>query len=264
MRYTSFSNSKIHLITGIILLLLSNSAVAQKNKDALYLKNGSIIRGTIILPADSTKIGIELKDHSFALYNNDEVEATKKGVYGAKSNGFSIKLNMCLYGGSQLSSGTKIQGGYKFKDKFYLGVGSGIEGFEQRYIPLFIETRFNISTRATLPYIFFYGGYNFYSGNRGNRSSTYYYDQWGNGYYVEGEYDGGPLCAVGIGMTRHFNSNIGLGFQLGYRYQRTYTTYPNLFWVTTGNWGAGYYDSNGTTLITSNFHRLELGVFLLL
>ena len=247
----------------LVFFMTSIIVNAQKNADAIYLKNGSIIRGTIITPKDTTKTGIELKDHSFLVFDNEEVEATKKNVYGAKPNGFSMKLNSCLYGGSQLSSGTKIQGGYKFKDRFYIGLGSGIEGFNERYIPLFLEAEFNLSTAATQPYIYIYGGYNFYSGNAGNYRNSYYYDQWGNGYYVERDYNGGSLLGLGIGMNKHFSPNFGMGFQLGYRFQRTSVSLPNVYWVSTSDWGNGYYEENGSITIINDYHRFELGIFLL-
>ena len=102
---------------------------AQKNNDAIYFKNGSIIRGTIISPSDSTKIGIETKDNTFLLFDKEEVVAVKKGNHGAKPNDFSIKLSSGIYGGAQLSHGTKLQGGYNLSDRFYVGLGTGYEGF---------------------------------------------------------------------------------------------------------------------------------------
>ena len=253
------TNSVVKSFSILIVLIITTIAntKAQKNGDAIYLENGNIIRGTIISPLDSNKIGIELKDHSFYVFDKDEVDIVKQSKSGAKPNGFSIKLSTCLYGGSALSSGTKIQGGYKFKDRFYLGLGSGIEGFNERYIPLFLEGEINISTAATQPYIYVYGGYNFYSGNPGNGANQYYYDQWD----IALDYNGGPLVGIGIGMNKHFSANFGMGFQLGYRYQKTTVSYPHLTWASNG-WDSVLVE-NGTVTAKNYFHRFELGVFLL-
>ena len=259
------ANSVVKSFSILIVLIIITIAniKAQKNGDAIYLENGNIIRGTIILPLDSNKIGIELNDHSFYVFDKDEVDIIKQSKSGANPNGFSIKLGTCLYGGSALSSGTKIQGGYKFKDRFYLGLGSGIEGFNERYIPLFFEGEINISNSATQPFIYVYGGYNFYSGNPGNGRNQYYYDQWGNYYPIAADYNGGPLVGIGIGMNKHFSANFGMGFQLGYRFQRTSFSVANYTWIATNNWGGGYNVQNGSTKVSNDFNRFEIGVFLL-
>ncbi len=49
---------------SILIVLKINAIVntkTQKNGDAIYLENGNIIRGTIISPLNSNKIGIDLK-----------------------------------------------------------------------------------------------------------------------------------------------------------------------------------------------------------
>ncbi len=58
------------------MLLSSISALAQNYEDVVYLKNGSIIRGTIVEKDPNANVKIETKDGSLFVYPYSEVERT--------------------------------------------------------------------------------------------------------------------------------------------------------------------------------------------
>lgn len=239
---------KTNIFCAAIACLFISSLFAQKNKDALYLKNGNIYRGTIITPIDTSRIGIELKDRSVLYFSKSEIEATNQNVSIVKPSGFNMKITTSIFGGGTLSSGIKIQGGYRIKNRLYLGIGSGLEGFGNRYIPIFGEINYNFTKGNTQPFIYGYGGYNMFAGT-GNRI---YYNDF---YYYPTEYKGGPMAAAGFGVTKHISSGFSVGFQCGYRFQYTSYSYTNYFW--TENWEQ---IENGKTTVTDYMNRLELGI----
>ena len=69
---------KKFIITFIFLLLASNLYAQEKMEDVVYLKNGSIIRGTIVEQIFNVSIRIKTKDGSVYVYKADEVEKVTK------------------------------------------------------------------------------------------------------------------------------------------------------------------------------------------
>ena len=68
---------RIALITIVALFSIS-FLYAQSTVDVVYLKNGSIIRGTIIQQAAGDKVKIQTADGSVFVFNQDEVLKTEK------------------------------------------------------------------------------------------------------------------------------------------------------------------------------------------
>ena len=65
--------------TLAILLLCTSSLFAQSNlEDVVYLKNGSIIHGTIVEQVPNQSIKIKTKDGNIFSYKLDEVEKITK------------------------------------------------------------------------------------------------------------------------------------------------------------------------------------------
>ncbi len=82
------------LIIFLSLMIFSfsfvNNIFAQERIDVVYLKNGSIIKGTIIEQIPNVSIKIETKDGSVFFYKIDEVEKmTKEKVVSSNQMGSS-------------------------------------------------------------------------------------------------------------------------------------------------------------------------------
>lgn len=64
----------ITLLTAAVIIILVNTAFAQTYQDVVTLKNGSVIRGTIIETSPNESIKIKTKDGSVFVYKMDEIE----------------------------------------------------------------------------------------------------------------------------------------------------------------------------------------------
>ena len=85
---------KDNLITIIVLIFTTLSLSAQKTKDVLYLKNGSIIYGKLLEVKDN-KYKLQSSDGSIFIYSLPEVEkfVVELPVFeGRKKDGFGISL----------------------------------------------------------------------------------------------------------------------------------------------------------------------------
>ena len=78
----------ILMILLLILTLPFNTLAQEKTEDVVYLKNGSIIRGTIIEQIPNKSIRIQTRDGSIFFYEMDEIEKiTKEPRISVKSFG---------------------------------------------------------------------------------------------------------------------------------------------------------------------------------
>ena len=69
---------KQYLIIVIMLSAFTITATAQETEDVVYLKNGSVIRGTITELTPNTNLKIRTRDGSLFVFEMDEVERVAK------------------------------------------------------------------------------------------------------------------------------------------------------------------------------------------
>ncbi len=192
------------IILLFILVVWSMASYAQKLVDVVYLKNGSIIRGTIIEQVPNQSIKIETLDRSSIIaLKIDEIEKITKeeNVKPVKSNarekaprfnglqaGFNLEPNVMLgvTNDEEFFFSATLTGNYQINPNIALGVGSGMRTvrFDQTYVPLFFHFRANILTMKLSPFIDF---------------------NTGHAFKVEGDIDGGFM----------FNSTVGLAIRTG-------------------------------------------------
>ena len=78
MKFTLFT-----FLAMLAIMIFANAAYSQQYEDVVYLKSGSIIRGTIIEQVPSVSLKIKTKDGSVFNYTMEEVEKiTKEKVEG--------------------------------------------------------------------------------------------------------------------------------------------------------------------------------------
>ena len=145
--------------TLTMLLLTISSLFAQSNlEDVVYLKNGSIIHGTIVEQVPNQSIKIKTKDGNILAYKIEEVEKMTKETpvkQEEPQDTLNIKYSAILEGdfGHSLkgaafyesSFGGSIINGVSIYDHFNIGVGLGVERYltykYATFMPLYIDVK---------------------------------------------------------------------------------------------------------------------------
>jgi hypothetical protein len=206
----------------IMLIFTIINLSAQKNKDVLYLKNGSIIYGKLMEVIDN-QYKIRTPDGSIFVFSAAEVEkfVNESPVYdGRKKRGLGFALEAGLLIGSQSSDykapfSFNIAGNVTSNVRSIFGIGSGVEYLGKPFTPLFLEYKYLFSNKKTTPFIFFRGGKLF---NLKGDDQTSDYINPGNNY--EKSYTGGATITIGTGISwSKEESESYLSF--AYRYART-------------------------------------------
>lgn len=208
------------LLCSVFFLFLAfiNTASAQKlMQDILYLKNGSIIRGKI-LEHTFEIIRIRTSDNSEWVFPADDMERIeRKSVKpplppNSYQGFFSTSF---LFGqdrwGTSIQGGAVMSHGYRFKDRYFAGLGLGIESLNEAVSSVYLDGRYNIFTGPVRPFAYTNLGWGW--GLEGGGSNTKNH----GGLHGEG----------GIGLQRTFGSSFGLVFTLGYRHQRLGYTFTD-------------------------------------
>jgi len=193
---------------------------AQRTKDALYLKNGSIIYGKLLEISDN-KYRIQTSDGSLFNYSADEVDRFLKEsprFEGRKLSGVGFALEAGLLIGSQNSElsapfSFNLIVNYTTGTKNILGIGSGVEFMGSTFSPLFFEYKRLFYDRKTVPFIFFRGGALIHTG--GNEESDPY-----NSYYYPKDYKGGTSVTIGTGIS-WAKEDLETYLTFAYRYAQT-------------------------------------------
>jgi hypothetical protein len=208
------------LIFLIVLTIIALQSSAQKTKDALYLKNGSIIYGRLIEISDNN-YKIQLSDGSLFNYDADEVDKFIKeapSYNGRKSEGAGFSIEGGLLIGSQNSDldapfSFNIIFNYTNGTKNVLGLGSGVEFLGSTFTPVFAEFKRLFNERKTAPFIFFRGGALLHAGDDTESDPN-------NPYYYPKDYKGGASFTLGTGIS-WAKEDLETYLSFGYRYAQT-------------------------------------------
>ncbi len=211
---------KKHLILLIMLTIITLPLSAQKTKDALYLKNGSVIYGKL-LEISENRYKIQTSDGSLFNFSSEEVDKFLKEIPrydGRKANGAGFALESGLLIGSQNSDldapfSFNIIVNYTSLTKNIFGIGSGVEFLGSTYSPLFFEYKRLFNDRKTAPFIFLRGGALIHTG--GDEESDPY-----NQYYYPKDYKGGASLGIGTGIS-WAKEDLETYLSFAYRYAQT-------------------------------------------
>ncbi|NSW93854.1 MAG: hypothetical protein HPY62_03990 [Bacteroidales bacterium] len=204
----------------LLLIIFALPIQAQKTKDALYLKNGSIIYGKLLEISDN-QYKIRTADGSIFIYPGTEVEKLTQelpGFEGRKPSGPGIALECGLLVGSQENQfeapfSFNFIVNYTSNIKNIVGIGSGVEYLGSGFTPVYLEYKHLFTERKTSPFIFMRGGALFHLGQ--DKEEDY---QYVNNY--EKDYKGGAMFTSGIGISwAREDSETYLSF--AYRYAQT-------------------------------------------
>ena len=203
-----------------MLTIITLSVSAQRTKDALYLKNGSIIYGKL-LEISENNYRIQTSDGSLFNYPSDEVSKFIKELPnydGRKPDGIGMALEAGLLIGSQNSEldapfSFNILVNYTVGTKNILGIGSGVEFLGSTFSPLFFEYKRLFSERKATPFVFFRGGALIHTG--GDEETDPY-----NQYYYPKDYKGGASLGMGTGIS-WAREDMETYLTFAYRYAQT-------------------------------------------
>ena len=203
-----------------MLLALGSVAfcMAQEMQEVVYLKNGSIIRGTIIEQVPDKSLKIQTYDGSIFAYEMAEVEkitkeqaatheqrrrsgtmldgnGVRRGYRGFVELGYTIGTGD-WDGTNRVEFATSH--GYQFNSYFYAGLGAGVNYYHEAdmvEIPIFADFRTDILNNWITPYVDFKIGYTVYDAT---------------GFYMS------PT----VGRRFGFANNVALNFGIGYTMQK--------------------------------------------
>jgi len=232
-------------IISIALIIITLQLYSQKSKNAIYLKNGSIIYGTLTEISDN-QYKVTGKDGSLYIFPSEEVEKYQKDIpmfEGRKEQGFSFSLEGGLLIGSQNTEYSapfsfNAVFGYTFDKKNSVGLGTGAEFIGETYTPFFLEFRRLINDNRVAPFLFLRTGLIVYLGGGDSEGDGGYYP-----YYNRKDFSGGPSITAGTGISW---SNDDLETYLSFAYRYTTTSYDQLQY------------NNQEVSYTNYYNRLEV------
>lgn len=159
-------NSMKRLSILITLLIITGFTLsAQRPKDVLYLKNGSIIYGKLIEIKDD-QYKMQTPEGSTFIFKTDEVDRfAKESPFfdGRRKSGFGFALEAGLLVGSQETEYSSpfsfnALAGATIKTRHTVSFGSGVEFIGKSYIPLFLEYKYIFTEKKAAPFVFLRGG----------------------------------------------------------------------------------------------------------
>lgn len=100
----------------VFMLLSAVSLFAQQSIESVYLKNGSIIKGTIIEEIPNVSLKIQTNDGSLFVYKMSEVEKITKEKANVSQRGYASSQSPTYNGNSDIKTGFKflLDDGYTF------------------------------------------------------------------------------------------------------------------------------------------------------
>jgi hypothetical protein len=219
---------KKNILFVILLIIITSQAHSQKLKDVIYLKNGSIINGTLVEITDN-QYKIKTSDGSLFIFKADEVEKYAKEIpayEGRKKAGLGLVLEGGFMIGSQSSEyptpfSFNFLGTYTLGTTNIFGLGSGVEFLGKNYTPIFFEYKRILNSKKISPFIFFRGGGLLYFGADDESNNNY------QQYSVQTKYKGGPSFTAGTGIS-WAGENMETYLSFAYRYAAT--SYTEINW----------------------------------
>ncbi|MFY0674862.1 MAG: hypothetical protein JXQ87_15795 [Bacteroidia bacterium] len=204
---------------SIVLCFVAFLSSAQLQQDVVYLKNGSILKGTLL--QNDSIVKIEIIGGSIFSYDANEVLKTAKEEYKRvnfkgpitlQQDGWFTEISFGIpYGIDQWgwpTGGVTLNGilGYQFKSLVKVGLGTGIDyyGNEATMLPFFTRATGDLTQKTTTPFYVVDLGY------AANISSS-----WNN----DEDHYGGFLMFLGGGFKFNTRRNYHFNFSLGYKTQ---------------------------------------------
>lgn len=203
------------ILSIIIVLICCVTAFAQNVKEVVYLKNGSVIKGTIIEQVPNESLKIQTSDGSVFAYSMSEVqkitkEAAPTRTYSQATDddddddepeGYRTRGYMGFVEEGTVTDFDAFRGavhtthGFQINPHIFVGGGAGIlfpysgDGIA---VPVYADFRYTIMNKKVTPYIEAKSGYSFADFE---------------GFYAS------PSVGVDIAFTEKFGLYVGLAYE---------------------------------------------------
>jgi len=229
---------KIQNILLLSMLIICNFSFGQNSmEDVVYLKNGSIIRGTIIEQIPNQSVKIQTKDRNVFVFKYDEIEKITKEPLPVENSSFSPKeieikkkgfanftgFNYCV-GVGKIQRGNKVFlnrvnsfdiktiNGYRCNEYLYIGVGMGLDNYpDAKLLPVTFHIRATMTPRIVSPVF-----------------------NTGIGYAIGlTDTNGGIVINPAFGMEIDIFKNIAYTFTIGYKVQAQRNNYTGINYYNT-------------------------------
>ena len=214
-----YMKKKIFII--IILVISTLQINAQKPKDVLLLKNGSMIFGKLV-EVNSDHYKMQTSDGSILIFPLQEVEKFTKEIPdfdGRKTTGFTFSLESGILIGSQNAKYSapfsfNLLAGITSNTKNITSLGSGVEFIGRPFTPIFVEYKHIINNYKSSPFVFGRGGVVLPLGGDGEINTDFF------PYTGEERYKGGASFTFGTGIS-WAKTDYETYLSFGYRYIHT-------------------------------------------
>jgi hypothetical protein len=238
-------NMKKIFSTSILLIIILLQLSAQKTRDAVYLKNGSIIYGNLT-EIQENQYKIKGSDGSLFIFPSEDVEkfiSDEPVLSLRKSDGFAMMLEGGFLIGSQTDNfpapfSFNVIGSYTLSTRHILGLGTGAEFIGKTYTPVFLEYKALLSEKNAAPFIFIRGGMVLSLGGDEESTGNYY-----PSYEYTKDYSGGGSMTVGTGISWAKNE---YETYLSFAYRYLHTSYVETNY------------NNQPVTYENNYNRLEI------
>jgi hypothetical protein len=210
-------------------------------KDVVYLKNGSVIWGTIVLEDANKFIQLKTSDRSLWVFKYDQIDSVKrqeslerpqKAKIPLKNGYFNLTEMGVLAGNSTNSEKAPFTlmnvNDWQFANGLAAGIGVGVHFFNETYLPVVADVRYFLRKQGPLPFVSLQAGYSIPVGGEYTQTYYYAYDVTGiNGSYrtsnptqEDVSARGGFLVNPSIGFQTQINESLALTFSAGYSFLR--------------------------------------------
>jgi hypothetical protein len=195
---------------------------AQATEDAVYLYNGSILKGKVIENIAGVSTRIEIVGRNIIVIPDSAIKMIlmnqKIPVRERENLSFPVELaaSVNFYGGSENSGGFTFLTSYRFPFRLSVGAGIGVEWFDQQQLPFMGEISYCFLKGSWSPFVYAQSGYALPLSKKDNGDQSEHY--------------GGILAGTGAGIRFDFSKRNALVFRLGYRYQKTKSVYGYYPW----------------------------------
>lgn len=208
----------------LIVLFIAACFTSFAQKEVVYLKNGNVVKGSVIEQVPNESIKIQTQDGSIFVYQNSEITKITKEEQNSVSHYFSNRDKALKSGyrgfvdfGYIFGGFSRIEllttHGYQFNPYIFAGVGVGlnyISDVEDFVVPIFADVRGTFLKGNITPFVDLKIGYSVADME---------------GFYME----------PSVGCRFEMGRNLGLNISLAYTLQK----------YSYSGWNDYYEDSNG-------------------
>jgi len=220
--YTGFMN-KIPSLLALCAFFMTAGLYAQSREDAVYLFNGSILRGRVIENIPGVKTSIEIIGHNMIVIPDSAIkmilmdQKIPSENHEKLASPVEMAANAAFFGGSKNSGGFTFITAYHFPFRLAVGGGIGIEWFDQQQIPFMVDVKYYLTKGSCSPFVYAQGGFAVPLSKKADGDYTDHY--------------GGTLAGTGGGLRFNFTNHNAMVFSIGYRYQKTKAITDSYPWI---------------------------------